>query len=373
MKRIIELLMVIAFITTALFLGCAKKESEVIKIGVIAPLTGDAATYGVDLKKGMDLAVEEINTYGGVKGKKIELIYEDSKADPKTAVSAMNKLISIDKVKIVLGDMFSATTLAMAPIAERSKVVLLSPTASAEAVPNAGDYIFTIFPSDVYEGKILASFIMNKYKGEDIGIIYPQADVMATIREEFKATVEKLGGKIVFEESYIRGISDFRSMLTKMKRSKAEIVFLPTYLDDMAKILRESKELGIDLQFVTISTALDERLFKLAGNAAENLIFSAPFYDPNSDLPMIREFVHSFEKKYGQVPNIWAAYGYDVVNIAALALDNSTKNHTEIKEKLLKIKDYPGVTGKTSFKENGGVEKSLNIMTVKDQKFVKLQ
>ena len=155
-----------------------KKEPEVIKIGAILPLTGDASIYGSALKEGLDLALEEINTKGGIIGKKVVVIYEDSQADPKVAVSAINKLINIDKVKIILGEMFSSVTLAIAPIAQKSQVVLISPTVSAEAVPNVGDYIFSIYPSDAYDGKFLANFVYNEIEKKNAAIIFVQADAM---------------------------------------------------------------------------------------------------------------------------------------------------------------------------------------------------
>lgn len=368
MKKITGTLVMVALVATALAVGCARKPEE-IKIGAVLPMTGDAAVYGEPLKQGMELALNRLMDEGGVSGKKLTIIYEDSRAEPKTAVSATNKLIQIDKVPMIIGDMFSATTLAMAPIAQKAGVTILSPTASAEAVPNAGDCIFTIFPSDVYEGEKLGSFVVLTKRGTTLGIIYPQADAMATIREKFRNTVEELGGKIVFDESYLPGTTDFRSILTKARTANPSMIFVPTYLDDLSRILRQAKELRVETRFVTISTALDDKLFELAGDAAENVIFTAPFYDSESEIPEIKEFVHYFDKKYGKVPNIWSAYGYDALYIAALAFKNAAMTHSTLNQALLSMGEYPGVTGKTSFLENGGVEKTLRMMTVKDQKF----
>ncbi len=355
------------------FFGCAKKEPEEIKIGAIAPLTGDAAVYGSALKRGMDLAVEEINQRGGINGKKLSLIYEDSQGDPKVAVAAYNKLVNVDKVSTILGDMFSSTTLAIAPLAEKSKIVLVSPTASAEAVPNTGEYIFSIYPSDAYDGRFLANFVSNVLHRQNAAVIYVQADAMIVAKNEFRKTLEKLGGKVVHEEGYAPKTDDFRSILSKVKSGRPDIIFIPGYLEEIVKLLRQAKELLVRTQFITISTAFDSKLFELAGSAAEGVLMSAPFYDPASKQPEVLAFQDSFKARFGDVPNVWAAYGYDVVNITALAYKNSLLNQTSLKDELLRIKNYPGVTGKTSFLENGGVEKALRVMQAHDGEFVEFK
>lgn len=367
MKRFISMIG-IALAALVLTFSCAKKEE--IKIGAIVPLTGENAVYGSALKKGMDLALGEINDKGGIGRKRLKIIYEDSQVDPKVAVSAVNKLITVDKVSIILGGMFSSTTLAIAPITEKSKVVLLSPTASAEAVPNTGPHTFSIYPSDAYDGIFLANFVYNELNKKTAAIIYVQADAMIVCTRGFKNTFKKQGGKIVIEENYPPGTNDFRSILSKVKSLNPEVVCIPGYLDEIVKILRQAKELGVRSQFVTISTAFDSKIFELSKDAAEGLLMSAPFYEPETDVPEVVKFRNSFEKKYNEIPNVWAAYGYDVINIASLAYTNSEQKGTELKDELLRIEDFPGVTGKASFLENGGVEKVLRIMSIKKGKFI---
>jgi len=348
-----------------------KKEPEVIKIGAILPLTGDASIYGSALKEGLDLALEEINTKGGIIGKKVVVIYEDSQADPKVAVSAINKLINIDKVKIILGEMFSSVTLAIAPIAQKSQVVLISPTVSAEAVPNVGDYIFSIYPSDAYDGKFLANFVYNEIEKKNAAIIFVQADAMLSCKNSFKSTFENLGGKVVFEEGYAPKTDDYRTILSKIKQlNNLDIVFIPGYLEEIVKLLRQAEEFGIKHQFITISTAYDNKLFELGGNSVDGLLMSAPFFEISSTRPEIINFKESLKKRYSREPNVWAAYGYDVLKIALLGYENSLKYRTEMKDELLKIKNYPGVTGITSFLPNGSVEKMLKIMVARQGKFI---
>ena len=350
--------------------GCVKKEEKEIKIGVIAPLTGDAAIYGNALKTGLDLAVEEVNATGGIKDRKISLIYEDSQADPKNAISAFNKLVSINKVSVIIGDMFSSTTLAIAPLAQKNKIVLLSPTASSEEVPKTGDFIFTIYPSDSYDGTFVGKFTTATLQKKTAAVIYVQADAMVAAKNAFIKTFTDLGGKVPIEEGYPPKTNDFRSILTKIKSVKPEVIFVPGYLEEIVKILNQAKEIGIKSQFIAISTAYDENLFSLAPNTAQGLILSAPFYDQASKQPEIVSFQEKFKKKFGDIPNVWAAYGYDAMNIVTKALNNSLTNNTPLNIELSRIKNYSGVTGSTTFFENRKVEKQLRMMIVSDNKFI---
>ncbi len=357
--------------------GCAKEKPEAkeITIGAILPLSGETATYEVALKRGMDLAIDEINARGGIEGRKLAFLFEDSQGEPSKGVNAFNKLARANKVPMVIGDMFSATTLAIAPIAEKQKIVLLSPTASAIDLTNAGDYIFRIYPSDSYDGAYLAAFAWDKLKARTSSNIFLQVTSIAAVSQVFEQKFESLGGGVLRKESYKEGDTDFRSQLMKASKGNPDLIFIPGYLREMALLLKQAKELGIKKPFLSISTFYDPKILELAGEAAEGLLFSSPTFDPEEETPEVERFVTLFKSKYdNQVPDILAGYGYDVVNIAAKALA-SAKNITpeEIKAALYNIKNYPGITGKTSFDSNGDVIKELRIMQVKNGKFIPYQ
>ena len=357
--------------------GCSKKKPEAkeITIGAILPLSGETATYGVALKRGMDLAIDEINARGGIEGRKLAFLFEDSQGEPSNGVNAFNKLARANKVPMVIGDMFSATTLAIAPIAEKQNIVLLSPTASAIDLTNAGDYIFRIYPSDSYDGVYLADFAWSKLKTKTASTIFLQVTSIAAVSQVFGERFESLGGKVLRTESYKEGDSDFKSQLVKANNANPDLIFIPGYLREMAVLLRQAKELGIKKPFLSISTFYDPKILELTGDAAEGVLFSSPAFDLGSDIPEIKDFVMVFKSRYdNQAPDILAGYGYDVVNIAAYALTSAENISPEsIKDALYRIKDYPGVTGRTSFDVNGDVVKELRIMQVKNGKFVPYQ
>lgn len=353
--------------------GCGPAEKGQIIIGAILPLTGDGAPYGTALKKGMDLAIEQVNNKGGINGNRLAVVFEDDRNLPQAGVSAYNKLKSVDKVPMVLGAMFSAVTLAIAPLAERDKIVLLSPTSSDVSLTNAGDYIFRIYPSDSYDGQFLGSFAFDKLGARRVAIVSMQASSTIAVSQLFKKVFQGKGGTIASDDTFREGTTDFRAILTKLKQQQQDVVFVPAALRESALWLRQAKELGVTARFLGISTLFDPQLLKLAGDAANEVMFSSPVFEPTSSTAEIRSFVDAYKTKYGAAPDILGAYGFDTVNVAVDALQRAggTKTSPEaIKNSLYKIKDYPGVTGQMTFDSNGDVTKELRIMTVRAGQFV---
>lgn len=237
LKSIIYGLIAILLIITAFSLGCAKKEKE-IKIGAILPLTGDAAKYGESAKRAIDLAVEEINSTGGIKGSKIKVIYEDDQALPEKGVSAIQKLITVDKVHVVIGAMPSSVTLAMAPIAEKNKVVLFSPASSNPKITEAGDYIFRNDVSDIFEGGKMADETWQRLKFRKAAVLYINNDYGVGIKDVFVYRFTVLGGEIVATENFEQGTTDFRTQLTKIKQGNPEAVYIVGYKEQI-QILKQ--------------------------------------------------------------------------------------------------------------------------------------
>ncbi len=370
-RIVAHLPVVFVFLTLlALFSGCASKEAEEIKIGAIMPLTGDNASYGLALKKGMDLAIDQINAQNGIQGKIVRIIFEDDQANPQLGVNAFTKLVNVDRVPMVLGAMFSAVTLAIAPIAEQREIVLLSPTSSAVEITTAGDYTFRIYPSDSYDGFYLADFAFDELNARNISILNIQVTSVTAITEVFINRFENRGGNITGIQSYSEGEIDFKTQIAKIKQSKPDIIFLPGYLREMAIQLRQIKEFGLSQPILTISTFYDPNIFDLAGNATDNVFFSTPYFNTDSRDTNVVTFVEQFFHLYDHKPNIWSGYGYDVVRIASVALGFGGEDASRIKEELYKITNFPGVTGLTTFDINGDVMKDLRILIAKDGQFI---
>ncbi|MCD6327387.1 ABC transporter substrate-binding protein [bacterium] len=339
-------------------------------LGVIVPLTGEAAQYGKAFQEGALLAMKEINARNAREGRQpLVLRFEDSKADPKTAVSAFQKLTTVDKVRMVLGGMFSSTTLAMAPIAQRNGVVLLSPTAAAPEVPATGDRIFTIYPSASYDGRFLGNFIAKNMRISSVALLAVQADAMLTCKKEFKKQSQLFDRRIVLDESFPPGTDDFRTTILKLKAAHPDAVFVAAYLNEVAQLLVQARQVGFKTRFITISTAYDQSLFSLAGDAAEGLILSAPFFDARSTQEPTRTFTAAYERRYGTKPNVWAAYGYDVVRIAYAAIKQADQDDVPLNQALLSVSRVPSVTGFSSFQPDGSVEPVLRVFVVRNRAF----
>jgi len=367
-----------AFVITAfvasliVFAGCTKKEEKEIRIGAILPLTGEGAKYGDSAKKGINLAVKEINSTGGIKGKLLQVVYEDTQGDPKIGVTAVQKLVTSDKVSAIIGELLSSVTLAIAPIANKNGVVILSPASSSPKITDAGDFIFRNCPSDIYEGSIMANFAHEKLQYKKVAIFHINNDYGVGIKEVFKDVFVKRGGTIVDEESFEQGATDFRSQLTKIKQARPEAIYIIGY-KETGYILRQAKEMGIKVQFLSTVTFEDPEILKIAMNAAEGVIYSASSFNAESDKLAIQVFVQSFKKEYGLEPDIFAGLSYDAMKIMAAAISKGGDTGEGIKSALYNTKNYPGVAGEVSFDANGDAILAPVLKKVQDGKFIFLQ
>ncbi len=371
-KGIIGIVLVV-LIGIAVYCYLNKKETLMedktsVKIGVILPLSGDVAIYGIGLKNGMELALEKYNQENNT-NKKIELIYEDSKADPKLAVSSFEKLTSIDKCNLVLGGFSSAEALSIAPIAEKNKIVLISPTASAPAITNAGDYIFRTTPSDNFDGDIMAKFAFNKLDLKKVAIIYENNDYGIGISKVFVDKFNSLGGNIAIQKSFESGTKDFKSQLLAIKEAKPDGLYIIAD-GEIGIILKQKGALHLNsLKVFTVGLAENPKVVEIAGDVSNNVYYSYPSFQVENENNIVKSFVSSFEAKYNKKPDVLGAYGFDLMNITLEALNNNPANSEEIKDALYNIQNFEGVTGETSFDKNGDVSKSAGIKVINNGKF----
>ncbi len=369
MKKIWIVITIIAVVALAIVLTVTqtKKKPEEIKIGAILPLTGDAAPYGERAKRGVEFALEEINKKG-IKGNRIKIIYEDSQGNPQKAVSAFLKLINLDKVKFILGPLSTTEVLSIAPMAEKEKILILTPTASAPQITKAGDYIFRNCVSDLFEGIVAAEFIFKKLNERRAAIIYINNDFGIGLKESFKKRFISLGGEVI-EESFERKETDFRALLSRIKSKDPKVIFLIGQTE-MGQILRQAKELGIKSQFVSFSAFEDPKILQVAGGAAEGVFYTYQGFDTKSEVDVVREFTLKYKEKYNENPDIWAALSYDAMKIYAEAFKRDGFNVEDTKKALYSIKGFIGVVGETSFDENGDVTKPIGIKKVENGNFI---
>ena len=355
---------ILIIITIVLINFSMKNQEEVIEIGVILPLSGNAAVYGLSAKEGIELALQDLDN-------KYQLIYEDSQCNSEKAVSASQKLINIDNVKMIIGHICSSAAMAVAPIAEQNKVILLSPGASTPELTNAGDYIFRNRQSISGEVSKVAEVSHNDFNINKMGIMYVNNDYGVGAKNIFKKKFEELNGEILSIESYEQDSTDFRTPLTKIKQVRPEAIFLAGYIKESAIIIKQATELNLETQFFSTMGVEGQELLDVAGPAAEGIIYTAPSFDVKSNESSIREFINKYKVKYGKEPTyIFAATGYDALKILDLGIEKCKTDTNCIKNRLYSIENYPGVSGLTTFDEYGDVNKPVMIKTVKNGQFV---
>ncbi len=321
-------------------------KKETVKIGSLSPLTGQFAYYGEWEKQGTDLAVEEINKKGGINGQPVEIVREDDQADPVQSVQAFNKLILVDKIQAVIGSLASEAVLADAPFANKNKVVLLTAIAGATGPHAPGGYVFRIFPSATEEGESLVAEAARR-GNKTAAIIYINnaygLELAKTVRRESPTA----GIEILATEGYRKDETDFGGQLGRIKEKNPHTVFLLGYPKDMGLILKQARELDLRTDFFAPDTFSDPSIKSIAGPAAEGIVYVMP-----SEI-FTSEFTSSFKKKYGRQPNYIDAMGYDAVNLLARAISRGGYRGEAIRDELLKIKDYAGVSGNITFDAGG--------------------
>ena len=370
-----KLLVISLAIVLFIVVGCQKtppieeEKADSIKIGAALPLTGTGAVWGKNARNGMELARKEINEAGGINGRKLEIIYEDTAGVPQTGVSVINKLITIDKVPAVMGCITSSTTLAMAPIATRNNVVLFSPGASNPKLSEAGPYFFRNFPSDAIEAPEIARMAHKELKLERVAILLVNNEFGKGHEIGFRAEFEKLGGTIVAAESFAQEASDFRAQIAKIKKANPEGIFVPGYPKEMSTILRQLLEAGLKAKIICPSALIDNNLIKVAGAVVEGVIF-ADQRPPDQNSSVVQHFLKAYRAAYNEEPGIVADTSYDAVRILANCIKNGGDSGTAIRDQLTRIKNFPGAAGFTSFDQNGDVVKTPVFKKVENGKII---
>jgi branched-chain amino acid transport system substrate-binding protein len=366
MKRLTLLLAVV--IAVAFMFANHGRAADTYKIGAAFALSGSIAVYGEGFKKCVDLAVEEINAKGGIRGTKIEIVYEDNKSNPKDCVNALRKLITVDKVPIILGPAGSSNFMAAAPVAQESKVVLISAQGAAVNLTQAGEYIYRVFPSDVLQGPHLADLALSLgYK--KLPVMYVNNDWGLGLKKAFVESYKKQGGIITDEIPYDEKKTDYRTELLRATKDNPPAVVNLTYINEGAVMFKQAYETGIKTQWLCGSAARAPKLVELAGKAVEGVIGTYPYV--SQETAEYRAFKAAYVKKYGddKIP-IFGDYNYDMVYIIAKAIEQGGYTPEAIRKALpTAAKGYKGVTGDKSFDaDRGPLKAEYGLWTVKDGK-----
>lgn len=339
---------------TALVLSACSPSDTSIRIGYIGPLTGDAASYGSDTLNGVRIAVDEINAAGGMNGKKIELIAEDGRCNASDSSTAAQKLINIDKVVAIIGGQCSSETLAIAPIAEAARIPVISPVSSSPDVTTAGEYVFRVYPSDAFKGKVITTLFAEQNLTR-IAILSENTDFCQGIRTTVVSNLGD-GSAAVFDEVVDPGTKDFRTLLTRLKDMEFDALLINGQSDAVnGEIAKQARELGITQAFFGTDTADSLTLAKLAGSAVEGM----QFINTSNKLGEggAQSFASQFRLRYDEpkANMSFATLAHDALGVVAQAIGAVGTDGTAIKDYLVSMQNYDGAAGSLHFDKNGDV------------------
>jgi len=372
MSKVAKTLFAVALsvgIAVACITGCRGKKTTSIQMGATFPLTGEVASYGKKAKRGIELAVEELNAAGGLMGKPLRIDFQDDRNDKKEAVSIMTKFATIDKVPVVFGSAGSSASLAIAPLANRHKVILISPiSSSSQLSTEGGSFFFRTCPADDLQAEILANWV-HESGAKQVAIVYTNNSWGKPLAEGFQSTFVALGGKVLSSDGVVESSTDFRTIITKIKGLNGlDAVVSPTYPKEGAAFVRQAKELNLNVPLFGGDNWGSPEFITIAGQAAEGVFYTAP---SESQSPEYASFSERYRAKYSEEPDIIGAYSYDAANaiFKAIKIANSI-DAQKIRDALLKV-SFTGVSGNVAFRANGDLKsEAFGRMTIQNGKAV---
>jgi branched-chain amino acid transport system substrate-binding protein len=339
--------------------------SDKILVGHVGSMTGSEATFGQSTDNGIKLAIEQWNGKGGIKGKTITLRTYDSQGKPEEAAVAATRLIVNDRVNLLLGEVASSRSLAMAPVADGNATPMITPSSTNPRVTKDKDkvrpFVFRVCFIDPFQGTVMAKFARNDLKIDRVAIL-------RDVGNDFLAKFKELGGTIVDDQSYKAGDQDFKAQLTAIKNKNPQAIYVPGYYTDVALIARQARELGMKQPLLGGDGWDSSKLFEIGGKAIEGSFFSN-HYSPDDPSPRIQEFVKAYQARFGGVPDGLAAQGYDAAMVGFDAMNRAADGSgTAIRDAIAATKGYPGVTGIITIDANHDAVKPAVVLEVKDGK-----
>jgi len=382
MKRFSVLLLSVSLLFAV---SCGKsadklKPGDTIKIGFLGPMTGDAGNYGKLMSQAVKIAVDEANAKGGIEGLRIELIVEDTEGKVEKANPAIEKLAGVDKVFGIVGTVFSTCALAVAPKAEASKIVMISPSSTHKDLPGKGKYIFRDVISDALQSTVFAKYLANVEKIKKVAILYVKNDYSQGLALDFKAQYEKEGGSVIAVETALQGDKDFKTQLTKIKGTKPEALYIPNYVAEIAQILEQAKQLGIETKIYSADGFSNPQIFELAGELTNGVVFTNAAERKAGKTKGI--FISKYASQWGEKPDAFSLNAYDGAKIIIESLKKAVKKGSDgtytvdraaFQKTVAATKNYDGVSGGITFTPNGDLVANVGVYTVENMKYKQMR
>lgn len=367
------LIIVILIILFTLFNSPSKEEQkEEILIGAILPLTGNGMEQGNAQAKAIQLVIDEANLSGGVKGYKIKLLVEDSKGgNPQEALIAYEK-IKLSKKPLAVITWGSGVALALSKIMNDDQVIQMGVATASSNYSSMDDFTFRVYPDARFEGAFDANFVFNELNISNVSVIFTQNDYGVGSKLAFEKTFAELGGTISSSDAINSGAKDFRTQLIKLKENSSSLVFLSVYPSEGSTILLQSKELGLDVNFLATSAIQGPEINNLPLDISNNLLISVMPFNVDSNEPLVKEFREKYVAYFNDKPALYSSTAYDgarVILNAAANCDNPLDSVC-VRNSLFSIKDFPGLIGNINFDRNGDIIPVTKIMKYENNSLV---
>ena len=352
-KKIRLALAVSGLLACSMFTGCGgdsggTANADQIVIGSNFELTGNHAQYGANAAKGLKLAVKEVNDAGGINGKQIKIVEADSKSEAAESVNAATKLISDDKVIALVGPAVTANVIAESQVAADNKIPVIAPAATNPDVTVENgvlkEFIFRSCFIDPQQSEVMAHFASNDLQAKT-AVLYldSSSDYSKSLGRIFKETFEANGGAVVMEEAFLAKDQDFKAALTKIKTANADVIFVPAYYEEVGKIVKQARELGINASILGTDGWDDTKVVEIAGAEALNNTFFCTHYFEGD--PSVQDFLKAYKTEYLEEPNVFAALGYDSGKMLVDAIQRDGTDSEKIRANIESIKDLKVGTG----------------------------
>lgn len=364
-------------LSMALMTGCAaagtgsttSEGGETVKVGLNYELSGNVSTYGQSLVQGIELAFKEINADGGVLGKQVEMIKADNQSKTDEAANISSRLATRDKVVAILGPATSGNVKAALPPAQEAKVPLITASGTADDVTldskgNVREYVFKTCFSDSFQGVTMANFASSDLKATKAAILRDNtSDYAKGLSENFTRTFTEAGGTVVAEEAYQAKDTDFKTLITSIKAADPEILFVPGYYEEVGLIIKQARELGLDVPVLGADGFDSPKLAEIAGAEALENTYYSNHYSSGDTSDEVGEFKTRFNAAYGADPDAFNALGYDMAYLVADALERAGEaDPAKLKDALAATEGFKGITGTLSMDEFHNPIKAVTIL-----------
>lgn len=342
--------------------------AEPLVVGMFGPMSGEKSAFGTRFREAIEMFVEDINGQGGIEGRPLEVIYEDSRGNPREAANIAQKFAQNDDMLAVVGGWSSSESMAAAPILTDAGLPQVSPTASHPDFTQMSEFQFRMVNTQKSLSFVHRDLLMDKLGLKRIAILYYQDDWGAYVNTSTAERVREAGGEVVLQEAMIPDSKDFRALVTKVKSAEPDGVFLASHYAESSIFIRQMRQAGIEVAVLGADTLQNPKFLELAGEAAEGVVMPSYYF---SEDPDALDFTKAYEAHWGRLPDYYAVFGYDAIGIVSQSIGNVIRGGGEltraaVRDQIAATKDYPGVGGANTFDEVGDVVKPMRVLQIRD-------